>query len=85
MVQAVGEGSKKSKRQATIVKKRTHNNKKSHEDQRPTSPKSLTLLKANHGSDSGKFSPKKKKCSSQYETAFESVEILDQKVTHRVL
>ena len=84
MVQAAGEGSKKSKRQATIVKKRTHN-KKSHEDQRPTSPKSQTLLKANHGSGSGKFSPKKKKCSSKNETAFESVEILDQKVTHRVL
>ena len=84
MVQAVGEGSKKSKRQAKIVKKRIHN-KKSHEDQRPTSPKSQTLVKANHGSSSGKFSPKKKKCSSKNETAFESVEILDQKVTHRVL
>ena len=84
MAQAVGEGSKKSKRQATMLKKRQHN-KKLHEDQRRTSPKSLTLLKANHGSDTGLFSPKKKKCSSKYETAFESVEILDQKVTHRVL
>ena len=79
MVQAVGEGSKKLQRKAAIVKKRQHN-KKSHEDQRPPSPKSQILLKASHGSDSGKFSPKKRKCSSKYGTPSESIEILYQKV-----